>query len=142
MNFPLLLDITATKKLGPSVPPMITDHILDKKVSVITFRQILPKVLLVAYIFSNTITMIWRSSLEINPLIQSSIQQDYLPELSPEPLWESLRWGRILASSQKFTHFPQQKNSPGKSTTSAMKKANHSPSNSSFHLITLYKFHL
>ena len=32
-RFPLLLDINPTKKLGPPVPPLITDHMSEKKVS-------------------------------------------------------------------------------------------------------------
>ena len=54
LNFPLLLDITPTKKLGRPMPPLITDHILEKKVSLIFFRLILQKILPAAYIFSNT----------------------------------------------------------------------------------------
>ena len=52
LNFPLLLDITPTKKLSLPVPSLITDQILKK--SLIAFRQILPKILPVACIFSYT----------------------------------------------------------------------------------------
>ena len=41
------------EKLGPTVFPLITDHILEK--SVIALTQILPKFFPAAYIFSNTI---------------------------------------------------------------------------------------
>ena len=54
LNFSLLLDITPTKKLSLPVPSLITDQILKKNVSLIAFRQILPKILPVACIFSYT----------------------------------------------------------------------------------------
>ena len=104
-------------------PPPITDHILEKKVSLIAFREILPKILPAMYIFSNRTManlkmLIWDKSLN---------KKQCLAGLSPRiiPLnrygkpWE---WWRIPANSQKFTNFPLQKNH--------------------FHLITLYKLHL
>ena len=53
LKFPLLLDITSTKKLVPPVPCLITDYISAKKVYIIAFRQNLPKMLPAVYIFSN-----------------------------------------------------------------------------------------
>ena len=47
--------LPSTKTLSTPVPPLIADHILEKKVSLIIFRQILPKIFSVAHIFSNTI---------------------------------------------------------------------------------------
>ena len=57
--------------------------------------------------------LIWKSSSELNPLILSSVQQDYLSELYPiirlniygKPWW----CGRITPKSQNCTHFPHQK---------------------------------
>ena len=43
LDFPLLLDIFPTKKSCSSVPVLITDHILETKVSLVVFRQILRK---------------------------------------------------------------------------------------------------
>ena len=55
LNFPLLLDIIPNKKLSPYVHTLTTvTTYLEKKISLITFRQILPKLLFAAYIFSNT----------------------------------------------------------------------------------------
>ena len=49
------VDDIPTKNLSSPVSPMITDHILEKKTSLIAFRQILPKILSVAFTFSYTI---------------------------------------------------------------------------------------
>ena len=57
-----------------------------KKVTSNSFlTQILPKILPVALIFSFTI--IWKSSLELNPLIQNSVQQELYLELYPFSLY-------------------------------------------------------
>ena len=37
LNFPLLLDINSSKKLSPPVPLLITDHILEKMLSLLAF---------------------------------------------------------------------------------------------------------
>ena len=45
--------------------------------------------------------------------MQNSVQQDYLPELSPiipeAYMGNTWDWGRITAKKQKFTHFPRHK---------------------------------
>ena len=56
MNFPFLLDIAAIEKLSQPIPLQIIDHMLQKKVSLMVFRQILPKILFAVDIFSYTIT--------------------------------------------------------------------------------------
>ena len=85
LNLPLLLDVTPTKKLIPPhsfrshpVPPLITDHIGQKGISIsqTNFTKILPAV----RIFCFTITTYFDKELELNSLIQNSVQQDYLPE--------------------------------------------------------------
>ena len=43
LNFPFLFDTPSTKKSSLFVPPLIADPIIGKKVSLIAFRQILPK---------------------------------------------------------------------------------------------------
>ena len=65
------------RKLSIPVHRLITDHILEKKVSLIAFSQILPKMLPVVCTFNYTI-MNCKSSFELNPLIQDRVQQDYL----------------------------------------------------------------
>ena len=54
LNFPLLL-VSFSPKIEFTVPLLITDHILGKKVSLIAFRQILPDILPAACIFSYAI---------------------------------------------------------------------------------------
>ena len=41
--------------------------------------------------------------MEIKPLIQDSVQQDYFPELPHKPLWETLGKGEDTRQQQK-TH--------------------------------------
>ena len=101
---------------------MITDYILEKKVFLTAFRQVLPKILPKTYIFSNTIMTNLKKLIGNKSLIQNSIQQDYLPQLSPKRLLETLGMGENTSQQQKFTNFALQKNP--------------------FHLITLYKLHL
>ena len=46
LNFPFLFDIFPHKKFEVPVPPLITDWLLlEKKISLIVFRRILPKIL-------------------------------------------------------------------------------------------------
>ena len=70
------------KNWVPCSSPDYRPHI-RKKLSLIAFRQIFPKILSVAYIFRDTIMTYLKSLLELNSLIQTSIQQGYLPELYP-----------------------------------------------------------
>ena len=107
LNFSLLLDITPTKKLSPAVPLLISDHILEKKVSIIAFRKILSKILLAAYIFSNAIMTNLKKLIGNKPLIQNSVQKDYFPELPSKPLWQTLgmrentsQWPKIHSTFQ------------------------------------------
>ena len=105
LNFLLLLDITPTKKLSPPIPSLITNYILEKRLSLIAFTQILPKIFL-----------IWKSSLELKPFIQNSVQQDYLPELCPnyppKHLWETLGMGENPTQQLKNYLFPPPEKSP------------------------------
>ena len=104
--------------------------------------------------------------MELNPLIQNSVQQDCLPELYPlyspylpkmppllmllccparyglppslEPLRETLP-----LNSQKSTHFsPPEKSTLAEFTSSSTKSIILSPSCSNFHVITPYQFEL
>ena len=106
--------ISPPPKTWVSLSPDYQPHIEKKKVSLIVFRQILSKILPEACIFSNTIMIYSKILLELNPLIQNSVQQDYLPELHPiipiNIYRKPWRWGIIPPNSQKCTHFPHQKN--------------------------------
>ena len=86
----ILLDITPRQKnwvlpfsfMSHPISPLITDHILEK-VSLIALIQILLKILSVVHILSFKIILIWKSSLELNLLVQNSVQQNYVPDLYP-----------------------------------------------------------
>ena len=69
------------KKLSHPVPRSHSIY-WKERVSLTAFREILSKVLPEAF-FSATIWLTWKTSLELNPLTLSSVQQDYLPELYP-----------------------------------------------------------
>ena len=110
LNFAPLLDITHTKKLSPPVPPLITDQILEKKMSLIAFRQILPTILPAAYTFSSTIMtnlemFIGNKSLNVKHCPVELSHRITPLNLSGKPWGE----GRIPPNSQIFTHFPYQK---------------------------------
>ena len=74
LNFPLLLDITPTKNLSPHV---------GKKVSLIAFKQIDPKIFPVAYIFSNTIMTSLKKLIGNKSLNTKQSPAGLFPELSP-----------------------------------------------------------
>ena len=86
----ILLDITPRQKnwvlpfsfMSHPISSLITDHILEK-VSLIALIQILLKILSVVHILSFKIILIWKSSLELNLLVQNSVQQNYVPDLYP-----------------------------------------------------------
>ena len=82
---------------------MITDHILEKKASLIAFRQTLTKVLSVAYIFSNT-TMTNLKKLTGNKSLNT---KQYPARLSPRTIHLNLYgkpwgWGRLFFKKQFF----------------------------------------
>ena len=108
LNFSILLDITPTKKLGPLVPLLITNHIFEKKASLIAFRQILQKILPAAYIFSNTVMTNLKK-----PFNTKQCPAGLSPRIIPLNLYgKPFGWGRIPTNSRKFTHFPHQENPP------------------------------
>ena len=122
-------------------------HTAKKKVALIAFRQILPKILSKAYIFSNIILsnlkkLIGNKSLNTKKQCPAGLSSRIIPlNLYGKPCG----WGRISANSQKFINFPHFSNLIillNKFTSSTIKSFIPSPSNSSFHLITLYKLHL
>ena len=58
---------------------MIADHIFSKKVSLIVFRhKFYPKFCLWRTLSVSQSWLIWKSSLELNCVIQNNVQQDYL----------------------------------------------------------------
>ena len=103
--------------------PLITDHILEKKVFLIAFRQILPKILPAASIFSNTILTNLKKLIGNKSLNTKQYPAALSPRIIPLNLYgKAWGGGKIPANSQKFTNFLLL--------------------NNPFHLITLYKLHL
>ena len=137
LNFSLLLDIT------PSSPSsLITVHVLEKKEFLIAFRQILPKILPAAYIFSNTIMINLKYFTGNKSLSKKQCPAELSPRIIPLNIYgKPWGWGRIPANSQKFSNFPTRKILLNKFTSSTVKSVIPSPSNSNFHLITPYKLY-
>ena len=67
---------------------------------------------------------------------------------SPEPSWETLGWRGISPNSQKYIHFPHQKNPRQSTYTSAIKKGIQSTSTSficscsHYHCMIFFNFRL
>ena len=109
MNFPHLLDITPSP---PSLPWSQT-NILEEKVSLIAFRQILTKILTATYFFSSTIMTNFKKVIGYKSLNPKQYPGGLSPRIIPLNLYgKSWGWGRIPANSQKFTNFPIRKNPP------------------------------
>ena len=105
-------------ELSPSVgyhpqspfSPLMTDHIFEKKVSLIALRQILPKILPVAYIYKNTIMTNLKKLIRNKHLTTKQCPAGLSPRIIPlNPYGKPWTQGRIPAKSQKFTNFPHQK---------------------------------
>ena len=76
------VDITPHKNFDSLCPFTDEDHILEKKVSLIVFRQVLPKILSVAYIFSNPVMTNLKNLIGNKFVDTKNVQQDYLFDLS------------------------------------------------------------
>ena len=140
LNFPLMLDITPTKKLGPPVPTLITDHILRKKVSLIAFRLSLPKILPAAYIFSNTIMTNLKKLIGNKSLNTKQCPAGLSPRIIPlHLLGNPGGLGEYQPTGKNLLTFPTRKILLDEFTSSAIKSVILSPSNSNFHLINLCK---
>ena len=140
MNFSLLLDITSTKKLSALIPPLILDYILERKVSLIAFRQILPKILPAWYIFSNSIMANLKKLIGNKYLNRKQCPAGLSPRIISLHLYGKLwGWGRIPANNQILLIFPTSKILLDKLSFSTIKSVIFHPSNNSFHRISLYK---
>ena len=103
-------------------------------VSLLAFRQVLTKILPAACIQLHNYDLFEKAQLKLSPLIQNSVQQDYLPDmcqvslfltkmsknccthqvwtvpLSPEPLWEALGMGENPTQHPKmYSSSPSEK---------------------------------
>ena len=142
-----------------------------KKVSLIAFRQILPKMLLVARIFSYTIFIYLKKldgtkslntkqfSAGLSPRIIPQVSP-FLPKISPPLMflcythhvwtvphpWTFMRnpgdGGESYPTTKYFLVSPSRKTSLNRFTSSAIKIVIPSLSNSNFHVITLCKLRL
>ena len=107
LNFPFSVGYHPHQKVGFLCPSPDHRPLIGKKVSLIVFRQIL-----VAYIFSNTLTtdlikLIGNKSLNTKQCPAVLCTRIISLNLYGKP-WE---WGRIPAKCQELNHFLHQKNS-------------------------------
>ena len=168
-TFPILLNITPTKKSNSPVPLLMTHHILEKKVSLIRIHKFLPKILPVVCVFSyaimeklsrtkpsNTEQCTAGEPLRIIPQVSPVLQKISPPLIAllhppgvgcpdlPLNLYEKT-WGleRILPNSQEYTYFLHQKKSPFIDLHLLVSEVSFlPPSNRNFHVSTLCKLHL
>ena len=88
-------------------PPLITDHILEKKVALIALRQILQKTLSVVYIFSIIIMINLKKLIGNKSLNTKQCPAELSSRIIPLNLYgKPCGWGRISVNSQKFINFP------------------------------------
>ena len=117
LNFPLLLDITLHQKIESPCPSLDhSSHIGKKNISLIAFRPILPKILPAACIFSYTIMICLKKLIGTKSLNKNQCPTELfliiISRYPPKHLWEILGMEETPSNSQKFTHFPHQKNFP------------------------------
>ena len=97
-----------------SLCPLIIDHILEKKVSLIGFRQILSNFLPEACIFSNTILTYLKKLVGTKSVnskqCPAGLSRRIIPHYPPKHLWKTLGMKKNPTNSPKFTYFPHQKN--------------------------------
>ena len=143
LKLPILLDITPHQNFDSPCPSTDCRPHIEKKVSLIIFRQILPKILSAAHIFSNTI-MINLKNLIGNKSPNTKQCPAGLPlRIIPlNPYVKHWGWGRIPVNSQNLLIFPTRKILLNKFASFIIKSCVPSPSNGNLHLITLYKLHL
>ena len=115
LNFPLLLDITPTKKFSPPVPWSQTT-ILEKKLSLIAFRKILSKIFPEACIFSNTImtcliTLVGTKSLNTKQC-PAGLSLRIIPHYPRKHLWETLGMGKNPTQQPQIYSFSSPEKSP------------------------------
>ena len=114
-----------------------------KKVFLIIFRQILPKIWSVVHIFSNTVTTYLKNFIGNESLNTKQCPAGLHLRITPLNFYgKHWGWRRIQANSKNLLISPTRKILLNKFTSSTIKSFVPSPSNSNLHLITLYKLHL
>ena len=142
MYFPFLLDITQPKKFNLSVPPLIT---IGKKISLITFRQILPKSFACGIYFQYTIMTNLKKVIGTKSLhtkqCPAGLSLRTILHYPSKAFWKTLRMGgKSKPSVKHLLIFVTRKVLLSKFTYSAIKRVIPSPSNSNFHLINIWNF--
>ena len=138
LNFPFSVGYHPHQKVGfPCPSPDRRPHIW-KKVSLIVLRQIL-----VAYIFSNTITTNLIKLIGNKFLNTKQCPAGLCPRIISLNFYGNPgNGGEYQLNAKNLIIFPTRKILLNKFTSSAIKNVILSPSNSNFHLIILYKLHL
>ena len=112
-----------TTKLSPPVSPLITDHILEREISLIAFRQILPNILLAICIFSSTIMSYLKKLIETVSLNTKQCPAGLPPRTIPhDPLniyGKPWGWGRNPPTAKNLLIPPPSQKNP--LTSSAIK---------------------
>ena len=140
---------------------------MEKEVSLLGFRQILINVLPAAFIQLYNYDLLQKSWLKLSPLIQNSVEQDYIPDscaryhlsyqkgqnvvaltrcgLSPLP-WTLIEntgdGGKSYPTTKNLLISPIRKTPLNRIKSFAIKKFFSSPSNGNFQATTLRKLHL
>ena len=82
---------------------LITGHILEKKVSLIAFRQILPQILPAVYIFSYTVITYWKKLVRTKYFntkqCPAGLSSRIISHYSYKHLWETMGWGKAPPNS-------------------------------------------
>ena len=141
LSFLLLLDITPNKKVeSPCPSPDHRPHIA-KKVSLRAFRKILPNIFPVVYIFSYIIMIKVKKLIRTKSFdtkqYQVGLSSRIIPNYPPNGDREEPQ-----PTVKHLLVFPTKKIILNKPTSSTIKSAIPSSSNSNFHLVTLCQLHL
>ena len=91
LNFPLLLDKNTTYWEIPHI---------GKKVFLIAFTYVLTKILPAACILLRNYNLFEKAQLELSPLIENCVQQDYLPESYARHLPSYQKCHKIVAPTR------------------------------------------
>ena len=142
IGFSLSVVYHPTKKFNLSVPPPIT---IGKKISLITFRQILPKSFACGIYFQYTIMTNLKKVTGTKSLhtkqCPAGLSLRTILHYPSKAFWKTLRMGgKSKPSVKHLLIFVTRKVLLSKFTYSAIKRVIPSPSNSNFHLINLWNF--
>ena len=152
LNFSLLLGKNITYREIPHI---------EKKYISNSFKTSLTKIFLAAFIQLHNFDLFGKVRLKLSPLIQNSVQQDYIPESYARYLFSYQKCQKIVASSKcglsplplnlywkpystakNLLIFPIRKIPLNRFKSFAIESFIYSPSNRNFQVITLCNLHL